>query len=215
MYLFSRNNCIRLDDMFNSGSIYPGLLLLSLHLRWRQALKAREHVRQCASDIPPLPPLMSLPWQLEVLCPLEKRRRVEVTTSVETAGQLEESRKERERRRSPEHSVIFIPYIVHMYCIVTISCVSSFISDLCCILFPAQARVLRSPRLADSPQGCPPRLPHTLTPSQPSHLLETHLRLPSTAHPLSDRCHRPPVAVQKTEVQYQFISSGCCSVSEC
>ena len=45
--------------------------------RWRHMVKVRQHVRQCASDIPPLPPLVSLPWQLETLLPLEKRRKLE------------------------------------------------------------------------------------------------------------------------------------------
>ena len=69
--------------------------------------KTRLHVRQCASDIPPLPPLLSLSWQLEVLLPVEKRRRVEsplepkslADRGEQTAEWLSECLREREERR--------------------------------------------------------------------------------------------------------------------
>ena len=70
-------------------------------------MKVRQHVRKCASDIPPLPPLLSLSWQLEILLPMEKRRRVEsplepkslAGQSEQTARWLSKCRKEREGRR--------------------------------------------------------------------------------------------------------------------
>ena len=41
-------------------------------------VKVRQHIRQCAFDIPPLPPLVPLPWQLDSLVPsVEKRRKLD------------------------------------------------------------------------------------------------------------------------------------------
>jgi len=70
-------------------------------------VKVRQHVRQCASDIPPLPPMVSLPWQLEMLRPVEKRRRLEWPldpVSLQDLGEttsemLDNSRAEIEKKR--------------------------------------------------------------------------------------------------------------------
>ena len=64
-------------------------------------LSVRQHVHKCVAAIPPLPPVVTLPWQLEALLPNEKRRRVEsMSLAQNTVGQLlEESREEREKKR--------------------------------------------------------------------------------------------------------------------
>ena len=64
-------------------------------------LSVRQHVHKCVAAIPPLPPAMTLPWQLEVLLPNEKRRRVEsMSLTQNTVAQLlEESREDREKKR--------------------------------------------------------------------------------------------------------------------
>ena len=62
-------------------------------------LSVRQHVHKCVAAIPPLPPLMTLPWQLEALLPNEKRRRVESMSLPQNtvAKLLEESRGDREK----------------------------------------------------------------------------------------------------------------------
>ena len=69
--------------------------------RWRHVLSVRQHVHKCVAAIPPLPPLRTLPWQLEALLPNEKRRKVEsMSLSENMVGRLlEESKEEKERRR--------------------------------------------------------------------------------------------------------------------
>ena len=64
-------------------------------------LSVRQHVHKCVAAIPPLPPVVSLPWQLEALLPNEKRRRVDsMSVAQNTVAQLlEESREEREKKR--------------------------------------------------------------------------------------------------------------------
>lgn len=58
-------------------------------------------MHKCVAAIPPLPPVVSLPWQLEALLPNEKRRRVDsMSVAQNTVAQLlEESREEREKKR--------------------------------------------------------------------------------------------------------------------
>lgn len=64
-------------------------------------LSIRQHVQKCVAAIPPLPPVVTLPWQLDALLPNEKRRRVEsMSLAQNTVAQLlEESREEREKKR--------------------------------------------------------------------------------------------------------------------
>ena len=71
-------------------------------LRWHRVLSVRQHVHKCVAAIPPLPPLKTLPWQLEALIPNEKRRRIEslpLPQQSTVAKLLEESRGDRERIR--------------------------------------------------------------------------------------------------------------------
>jgi len=67
--------------------------------RWMIAVRVKQHLRNCVSAIPPLPPLLSLPWQLDILSPIEKRRRLELPSSAETEESLKLSRTLREKRR--------------------------------------------------------------------------------------------------------------------
>lgn len=64
-------------------------------------LSVRQHVYNCVTGIPPLPPALTLSRQLEALLPNKKRRRVEPVPFGQNnvAQLLEESKKEVEKKR--------------------------------------------------------------------------------------------------------------------
>lgn len=62
-------------------------------------LRVKQHFQLCAEAIPPLPPLLSLPWQLEQLLPSAQRQHLGNGGMDRVAEQLAASTNNLERRR--------------------------------------------------------------------------------------------------------------------